>query len=62
MKFLESWFQQAKNGTNVRRECVAGFTSFAAMAYILALNPSILSAAGMDQAALVTVTALAPMG
>ncbi len=58
MKFLESLFRLAENQTSIRREFVAGLTSFAAMAYILAVNPAILSAAGMDQAALVTVTAL----
>ena len=45
-------------GTTPARELQAGFTTFAAMAYILAVNPSILADAGMDRAALVTVTAL----
>ena len=58
MKFLDSLFRLTENQSDVRRECVAGLTSFAAMAYILAVNPSILAAAGMDQGALVTVTAL----
>ena len=58
MKLLESWFRLTENQTTFRREMLAGLTSFAAMAYILALNPSILEAAGMDRAALVTVTAL----
>lgn len=56
---LESFFQLKENGTNVRRELTAGLTTFAAMAYILAVNPSILSAAGMDKGALITATALA---
>jgi AGZA family xanthine/uracil permease-like MFS transporter len=53
------FFQLEANGTNVRRELVAGVTTFAAMAYILAVNPAILSAAGMDKGALITATALA---
>ncbi len=52
-------FALKRNGTTVRREVVAGLTTFAAMAYILAVNPQVLGAAGMEVAALVTVTALA---
>lgn len=55
---LERLFKLRENGTTVPRELQAGLTTFAAMAYILAVNPAILAAAGMDQAALVTVTAL----
>lgn len=55
---LERLFKLSVNGTTVPRELQAGLTTFAAMAYILAVNPSILSATGMDQGALVTVTAL----
>ena len=49
---------------SLRREVSAGVTTFAAMAYILAVNPAILSdGTGMDKAALVTATALsAAMG
>lgn len=43
---------------NVKKEFVAGMTSFLAMAYIVAVNPSILGATGMDQGALVTATCL----
>jgi len=57
-KILDSFFKLTENGTSIRKECLAGLTSFAAMAYILAVHPSILEAAGMDRAALVTVTAL----
>jgi adenine/guanine/hypoxanthine permease len=57
-RFLDSFFKLTENGTNLRKECLAGLTSFAAMAYILAVHPSILEAAGMNRAALVTVTAL----
>ncbi len=56
---IERLFQLQKHGTTVTREVLAGVTTFAAMAYILAVHPQILSAAGMDPAALVTVTALA---
>jgi len=55
---LERLFKLSANGTTVPRELQAGLTTFAAMAYILAVNPSILSATGMDQSALITVTAL----
>jgi len=55
---LNRMFKLSENGTTVPRELQAGFTTFAAMAYILAVNPLILADAGMDQAALVTVTAM----
>ncbi len=55
---LNRFFQLDQNQTTVSRELQAGLTTFAAMAYILAVNPMILANAGMDQAALVTVTAL----
>ena len=58
MRFLDSLFKLTENQTSLRREGLAGLTTFAAMAYILAVNPSILEAAGMNRAALVTVTAL----
>src|SRR5512137_1609213 len=44
---------------NVRVEFVAGFTTFLTMAYIIFVNPSILSAAGMDKQALIIVTCVA---
>lgn len=56
--FLEFRFQLRAHGTNLPRELRAGFTIFAAMAYVLAVNPSILSTTGMDQGALITVTAI----
>ena len=55
---LTRWFQLHARGTTVARELQAGVTTFAAMAYILAVNPGILSATGMDRGALVTVTAM----
>lgn len=51
-------FSLQAHGTTVGREVAAGLTTFAAMAYILAVNPGILANAGMDRGALVTVTAL----
>jgi AGZA family xanthine/uracil permease-like MFS transporter len=55
---LSRFFQLERHGTTVGRELQAGLTTFAAMAYILAVNPAILANTGMDRAALVTVTAL----
>ncbi len=56
---LERFFQLEKNGTTLSREVIGGVTTFAAMAYILAVNPAILKDTGMEHAALVTATALA---
>lgn len=56
---LEKVFQLSAQGTTVRQEVTAGLTTFAAMAYILAVNPAILSAGGMDVGAVITATALA---
>ncbi len=55
---LNRLFRLSEHGTTVPRELQAGLTTFAAMAYVLAVNPNILADAGMDRAALVTVTAL----
>ncbi|MBI5767246.1 MAG: NCS2 family permease [Verrucomicrobia bacterium] len=55
---LQRLFQLEQNRTTIGREMQAGLTTFAAMAYILAVNPAILANTGMDKAALVTVTAL----
>jgi AGZA family xanthine/uracil permease-like MFS transporter len=55
---LRRFFRLEEHGTTVGREAQAGLTTFAAMAYILAVNPSILTLTGMDKGALVTVTAL----
>jgi adenine/guanine/hypoxanthine permease len=52
-------FQLAKNGTNIRTEVVAGFTTFLTMAYIIFVNPAILADAGMDQGAVFVATCLA---
>ena len=45
---LEKLFKLSENKTDVKTEVLAGVTTFMTMAYILAVNPSILSAAGMD--------------
>ena len=56
---LEKFFKLKENGTTPRTEIIAGITTFLTMAYILAVNPNILSAAGMDPNALFTTTAIA---
>lgn len=58
---LEKFFKLSENGTDVKTEIIAGITTFMTMAYILAVNPSILSAAGMDQGAVFTATAVASL-
>lgn len=56
---LEKIFKLSEKGTNVKTEVIAGFTTFMTIAYILAVNPSILSDAGMDPTAVLLATALA---
>ena len=56
---VEKLFKLKENHTTVRTEVIAGITTFMTMAYILAVNPSILSAAGMDTNAILMATALA---
>ncbi len=58
---LEKLFKLSENGTDVKTEILAGVTTFMTMAYILAVNPSILAAAGMDQGGVFTATALASL-
>ena len=55
---MEKFFQVKERGSTVNREIIAGITTFVAMAYVLALNPSILSASGMDWNKLFTATAI----
>ena len=55
---LEKFFKLKEHGTDVRTEIIAGLTTFMTMAYILAVNPDIMSATGMDKSALFTATAL----
>ncbi|MDE7223538.1 MAG: NCS2 family permease [Acetatifactor sp.] len=56
---LEKFFKLKENNTNVKTEIMAGITTFMTMAYILAVNPNILSATGMDRQAILLATALA---
>lgn len=56
---VTSYFDLAGRGTTLRREVVAGVTTFLAMAYIVAVNPSILAAAGMEVSAVFVATCLA---
>lgn len=56
---LEKFFKLKDNNTTVRTEVIAGFTTFMTMAYILAVNPSILGEAGMNPNAVMIATALA---
>ncbi len=58
MDFLSKYFNLAENKTNFRTEILAGITTFMTMAYILAVNPDILSATGMDRGAVFTATTL----
>ncbi len=56
---LEKLFKLKENNTNIKTEVTAGITTFMTMAYILAVNPSILSEAGMDPTAVLLATCLA---
>ena len=56
---LEKFFKLKENNTNVRTEVIGGITTFMTMAYILAVNPQILSASGMDSQAILMATAIA---
>ena len=59
--FLEKVFHLSEHHTDVKTEIIAGITTFMTMAYILAVNPNILSATGMDRGAVFTATALASL-
>ena len=59
MKWLEEKFHLKEHNTSVQTEVLAGVTTFMTMAYILAVNPSILAEAGMDKGAIFTATAIA---
>ena len=56
---MEKFFKLSERGTDPKTELMAGITTFMTMAYILAVNPMILSASGMDPGAIFTATALA---
>ena len=56
---FEKFFKLSANRTTVKTEVMAGITTFMTMAYILAVNPSILGDAGMDTTAVLLATAIA---
>ncbi len=56
---LAGFFKYTERGSSFRQEVIAGATTFAAMAYIIAVNPAIMSQAGMDRGELVIATAIA---
>lgn len=56
---IVSYFEIEKLNTTIKREVLAGFTTFISMAYILFVNPTVLGASGMDEGAVFTATALA---
>ena len=55
---MEKFFKLKEHNTDVKTEIMAGITTFMAMAYILIVNPDILSASGMDEGAVFTATAI----
>ncbi|AXT48079.1 MULTISPECIES: NCS2 family permease [Chromobacterium] len=59
MQFLDSFFKLKEHGTTVKTEVIAGFTTFLTMAYIILVNPLILSSTGMDLNAVFVATCLA---
>ena len=59
MNAFDKFFRLKENGTTVKTEILAGITTFATMAYILAVNASILGVAGLDEGAVFVATALA---
>lgn len=59
VKWLDQLFNISSQGSTVRKELLAGIATFAAMSYILVVNPSMLAKTGMPQDALITVTAVA---
>lgn len=56
---LDKIFKYSERGSNIKTEVIGGITTFLTMAYIVFVNPAILADAGMDKAALITVTILA---
>lgn len=59
LSFLDKMFKFSERGSSLKTEVIGGVTTFLTMAYIVFVNPAILSEAGMDKAALITVTILA---
>ena len=58
---MEKLFKLKEKGSDVKTEILAGITTFLAMAYILGVNPSILSASGMSPTAVFTARKPAPL-
>lgn len=58
-EMFERFFKLKENNTNVKTEVIGGVTTFMTMAYILAVNPTMLAAAGMDKTAVLMASALA---
>src|SRR5271167_2005953 len=58
-RWLDRFFQIRERGSSVGTEILGGITTFSTLSYVLVVHPLILSEAGMDRAALITVTALA---
>lgn len=56
---FEKYFKLSENGSTVRTEVVAGFTTFLTMSYIIFVNPDILSSTGMDRSAVFVATCVA---
>lgn len=56
--FLERFFKLKEHGTNVKNELIGGITTFATMAYIIFVNPSIMAATGMDPGAVFVATCI----
>ncbi|MFN3526983.1 MAG: NCS2 family permease, partial [Paracoccus sp. (in: a-proteobacteria)] len=56
---MEQYFKLSQKGTTIRTEVIAGFTTFLTMAYIIFVNPDILSTTGMDRNAVFVATCLA---
>lgn len=58
MNFLDNFFQISHRNSTVKQEVIGGITTFLTMAYIIFINPAILSESGMNKGALITVTIL----
>ena len=56
---MDNLFRLKEHNTDVKTEIIAGITTFLSMVYILAVNPSILSAAGMSSGSVFTATCIA---
>lgn len=57
--FLDNFFGLSRKNSSIKQEVVAGLTTFLTMAYIIFVNPDILSSVGMEKGALITITILA---